>query len=100
MWIVPFQPHADVDRDDVTLFDHSLFRRNAVHDLLIDRRADARREIVKALERGRRTWMRSNEIVGDLVQIHRRHARTHAPLKEMHRLREDLAATRHDLNLT
>src|SRR5205085_11834941 len=38
---VPFVTDADVDRDDVPILQYALWRRNAVHDLAIDRRADA-----------------------------------------------------------
>src|SRR3954465_7987487 len=42
--------------------------------------------------------MAADEIVGDLVEVHRRHSRTHALFEQLHRFRENLAAPGHDLD--
>src|SRR2546423_15031906 len=97
--IVAIQLHADVDGDDVSFLDNAFLRRNAVHDLLVDRRANARREIVQSLEGRGRTRMRPAEIVGNLVEVTGRHARSDAPFEQSHGRRENLASPRHDLDL-
>src|SRR3954454_17677723 len=49
--VIAVEHDTAVDRDDVSLFQHSLFRGNAVNDLFIHRRAQHARIIVVALER-------------------------------------------------
>src|SRR3990170_744824 len=97
--VVAVEPHSNVDRDDVTLLDDALFRRDPVDDLLVDRRADAGGEVVKTLERRHRPRMAPDEILGDLVQLQRRHPWPDAPLEQMNGRREYLAAARHYLDL-
>ena len=69
---VPFVTDADVDRDDVPILQYALWRRNAVHDLAIDRRADAAGKAIEALEGRRGAIVGTNEVFGDLVELTRR----------------------------
>ena len=69
---------AAIDGDDVSLLQHRLRARNAVHHHLVDRGADAGRKrrtigIRKSLERRHRTVV-ANELVGNAVQLERRHS--------------------------
>ena len=65
-----------------------------MHDLLVDRRADAGGKVIEALERGCRSRMAAYEVIGNFVQLHCRHAGMHAPLQQPHCRGQDLAPAR------
>src|SRR5262249_37470352 len=69
--------HAEVDRDDVAFLQLPLRRRNSVHDLAVHRRAEHARITAIAFE-GRVPRFTGDVFLGDLLEVHRRHTRTHA----------------------
>ena len=72
----PAHLRAEVDRNDVALAQHRLRRRDAVHDLLVHRRANRRRIALVALERRHRA-ARANLALGKRIELFGRHARRH-----------------------
>ena len=97
--VVSLVVNADVDRNNVALSKHSLLRGNPMHDLIVDRAADARREIVQALERRHRALVAADEILGDGIEVGRCHSRLHRVLHQPYRVGENLSAASHDLDL-
>ena len=98
--MIPVELHADVDRHHVTFVQYALLRRDAVDDLIVDRAADARREIVQAFERRDRSRMAADEIFSDGIELRRGHAGLHGLLHQLHSVGENTAPFGHDLDLT
>src|SRR5687767_2001996 len=71
-----------------------------MHDLIVDRRAYARRKIVEALERRRCAVVRADEVLRQTIEIGGGHARLHRGGEHRHRIRENPAALCHDVDLT
>ena len=69
-----------------------------VHDHLVRGRADGGRVAAVALE-GRRAALRADELVGELVELRRRHARPHVLAHERERVGDDAAGLGHRLDL-
>src|SRR5688500_6393928 len=91
--------HADVDRHDVSLQKHALPRRNPVNYLVVDRAADACREIVQALERRHRAVVTAYEFLRNPVEIGSGQSRPYRTLHLPHGLGENFAAFCHYLDL-
>ncbi len=97
--IVPLVTDPHVDADDVTLTEDPLPRRDAVHDLVIDARAQRRRKAVQPLERRRRVVVAADALFRPLVQFARAHARSYLVGDLIQHLRDDLASSRDQLDL-
>src|SRR5580658_1980936 len=96
--VIPVADHAAVDRNDVSRFQRPLFRRDAVHDLFIDRSAQHTWIAVVSLERRRRSKLR-NQFLGGLLQIHRGDARRHDRFQVVQNLADHLPAPPHLFDL-
>ena len=70
-----------------------------MHDLLVDRGADARRKAIQSLETRRGTLVRADELLGDAIELHRRRACADRLANPLVRRREDLSARGHRLDL-
>jgi hypothetical protein len=92
------QDRAAVQRDQVALGEHLLGRRDAVHDLLVDRGADRRREAVVALERRDRAGV-ADDLLGDRVQVGRGDAGGDRVPHRVQRGGDDQAGAAHQLDL-
>ena len=64
---VAFEGGADVDREQIAVLQHAV-ARHAVHDLIVDRRADRRRVTVVADE-GRHAAHRADRLIGEPVEL-------------------------------
>jgi hypothetical protein len=89
--------HADVDRHDVTVL-QPVGARDAVHDHRVGRRTNRAGEAAVSLEGGR-SAAGADVALGDLVQLGRAYARADLALQQLKRGDEDLAGTRHALDL-
>src|SRR5207247_4150336 len=81
--VVPLDDTPEVQPDDVARADLAAGRRYAVHDLLVDRNADRRREPAIALEGGRGALAVAVRL-DVLVDVERGHARLHEGAKAVH----------------
>src|SRR6266542_2813087 len=97
--MIPLELHAHIHGHDVAFDEDPLSRRDSVDDLVVDRRADARRKTVESLERRHGAGMTPDEVVRDLVQLLRGDPWSNRPLHQRHGLGENLAAARHYLDL-
>src|SRR5205823_5724809 len=75
---IPFVDDAEVEADDVALLQHLLLRRDPVHYLLVDARAQVRRIAEIALEHALPATL-LGVLVGDAVEIGRADAGLHHP---------------------
>ena len=89
---------AGVDGDDVALLEDHGGRRDAMDDLLVDRRADGAGEPAVSLERGHAAFQ-TDERLGELVELERRHARLHALAHLAQHFGRDAARFLHGLDL-
>ena len=97
--VQPFQPDADVDAEQVPVMEVALVGRDAVHDFLIDRRAQRGGKIIQPLERRAGTRMAADEVFGDAVELGRRDAGGDFALHDGQGRRHDAAGGRHRLDL-
>ena len=88
---------ADVDRDNVVAF-QAVGPRDAVHDHVVGGRADRAREASVALERGHATAS-TDEALGDAVELGGADARAYMPLELRQGRDQDVAGTRHGVDL-
>ena len=89
----PVELGAQVDRNNVAVAQPARGRRNAVHDLLVDRCANRCRVPLVALER-RHCACRPNLALGQRIEIGRRHAwRGHLPQLMQHAPHELVGVT-------
>src|SRR5579872_1820752 len=96
--IVAVQNHAAIDRNNVAFFQDPFFRRDAVHDLVIHRRAEHARVIVVSLERGLGAKF-DDFIFGGSLQVHRGYAGRDQRSQVVQYLADDAATLPHLVNL-
>ncbi len=89
--------HADVHGEDVAV-PQRVHAGNAVDDHLVRRGADRGRVAAVALE-GRRAAARADELVGQLVELLRGHARPRVLAEQRERVGDHLAGAGHALDL-
>src|ERR1700686_7802 len=96
--VIALKNYAAVDGNDVSRFQRPLLRRDAMHDLFIDRSAEHTRITVITLERRSRSEL-ANQLFGGLFQVHRRNARSYDALQMVQNLADHLPAPLHLLDL-
>src|ERR1035437_6944339 len=96
--VIPVEYYATVDGNDVSRFQRPLFRRDPVHDLFIDRRAQHARITVISLKRRYHAEFRDH-LLRALLQVHRRTAGRHNALQVVENLADHLAAPPHLFDL-
>src|SRR5208283_4867973 len=95
--VIAVEDHTAVDRNDVARLEDPLFRRDPMHDLLVDRCAEHARIAVISLECRRCTQFR-NQLLGGFRQVNRRYAGCDHTLQVIQHLANDVAAVPHLLN--
>src|SRR5688500_11557898 len=71
-----------------------------MHDLVIDRRAHARRKVVQPLERRGGAVMRANEVLRQTIEVRRGHTGLHRGREHRHGIRENSPTVGHYVDLT
>jgi hypothetical protein len=97
--VIALVPDADIDRHEIPFHELPRARRDAMDDLIVDRRAYAGREIVQPLEGRSRAIVGPNEILGQLVEVGCRHARFHRCREQCDGLSENPPALGHYVDL-
>src|ERR1700680_2790594 len=92
--VIAFENNSAVDGNNVSGFQFPLFRRNAVHDLFIDRSTQHAGITVISLKRWSRSKLR-NQLLGGLFQIHRRNASRDYTFQMIQNLADHLTAAPH-----
>src|ERR1039458_7976720 len=96
--IVAIEHYAAINRNDVAFLQRPLFRRDAVHNLFVHRRAQYTGIIVVSLERRLGSEFR-DLLLGRTLQIHRGNARRYYGTHLIENLTHDAATVPHPLNL-
>src|SRR5437762_2568351 len=89
---------ADVQADQVGFVEPATGRRDAMHDLVVDRRADRAREPAVALEGGDRPGG-ADHLLGDRVEVGGGDAVAQLPMQSFENLHEDPARLPHPRDL-
>ncbi len=96
--VEPVQQDTAIDAQRVTLDQHAPRRRNAVHDLVVDGRAQRRREPVESLEGGLGPLTTANEVLRQPIQRRRADARRGLRPDQPEGVCEDAARRDHRLD--
>src|SRR3954469_11390719 len=92
--VISIEDDATIDRDDVTGLELALFRRDTVHDLVVDRSAKNTGIVVISLERGNRARFQ-NLFFRHALQVHGADPGSNDSAGGLEHLADDLPAAAH-----
>src|SRR5262249_47104055 len=87
-----------VEGHDVAVLEDALGRRNPVHDLVVQRRADASGKTVQPLERRHGPVVAADELFGDRVEFTRGNPRPDGTAQRLDGRSENFSSLRHQLH--